>query len=292
MYLSAQLVESVERAVGVRVRDAEPVGGGCIANACRVDTETGPFFLKWSADAEVAQTFDAEAAGLRALAEAHSPLLVPGVLVARGAGPDGPGILLAEWIEQGREGSDFWEGFGAGLAALHRHTGPRFGFEIDNFVGRLPQDNGWADDWATFFRERRLAPQVETARRSGVWQRGWDPHLDRLYARLEDVLPPTPEASVLHGDLWSGNFLVAAGGAAVLVDPAAYYGHREADLAMTELFGGFDDRFYAAYREAWPLEPGYAQRRDVYNLYHLINHLNHFGGSYVGAVTSTLRRLS
>ena len=129
------------------------------------------------------------------------------------------------------------------------------------------------------------------AREAGRWTSGWDAPLEGLYARLDELLPERPEASVLHGDLWSGNVLVTEAGAAALVDPAAYYGHREADLALTELFGGFDARFYAAYREAWPLEPGYAARREVYNLYHLINHLNHFGGSYARSVQAALESL-
>ena len=130
------------------------------------------------------------------------------------------------------------------------------------------------------------------AREAGRWTSGWDASLERLYARLDELLPARPEASILHGDLWSGNVLATEAGVAAIVDPAAYYGHREADLALTELFGGFDGRFYAAYREAWPLEPGYAARREVYNLYHLINHLNHFGGHYARSVGAALEVFS
>lgn len=286
--LPSDVREAVEAHAGGAVRSVAPVGGGCIANACRVETTNGPFFLKWSRGA-VAQTFVPEAAGLRALRSARSPLFVPQPLLVRGAGEQGAGLLLLEWIETGAKGAGFWEAFGQGLARLHRHAADRYGFEQDNFIGRLPQENGWAETWPAFFRARRLAPQVARARRGGAWDAGWDAPLDRLYARLDDLLPRQPEASVLHGDLWGGNFMVTAEGRAALVDPAVYYGHREADLAMTELFGGFDRRFYAAYREAWPLAPDYALRRDVYNLYHLINHLNHFGSGYAGSVASALR---
>ncbi len=265
-----------------------PVGGGCIANACRIEASGQSFFLKWSEGA-AARTFPAEAAGLRALAEAQSPLVLPKVQALQ-KGNGGAGFLLMEWIESGGAPRDFWERFGRGLAELHHHIAERYGFEADNFIGRLPQQNGWKAEWPAFFRECRLTPQVEMARDRGRWQAAWDGALDHLFARLDTLLPVRPPASILHGDLWSGNFLVDSSGRATLFDPAAYFGHREADLALTELFGGFEERFYAAYHEAWPLEAGYDERREVYNLYHLVNHLNHFGGSYAGSVARTLYR--
>lgn len=273
------------------VRQAEAVGGGCIANATRIDAEQGRFFLKWS-DSDAGRTFEAEGAGLRALAAADSPLRIPQPLLARDATRDSPGLLLMAWIEPGQRGSGFWTDSGTALAALHRTTSAdgRYGFDRSNFIGRLPQPNGWRARWPDFFRSERLAPQIERARASGGWQPSWDELADRLLGRLGDLLPGEPPASVLHGDLWSGNFLAASDGRAALIDPATYYGHREADLAMTELFGGFDRRFYDAYRAAWPLEPGYEERREVYNLYHLINHLNHFGAGYASGVERVLRR--
>jgi fructosamine-3-kinase len=268
---------------------AEPLGGGCIAHACRVSTERRSYFLKWGGE-EVARTFAPEALGLRALRRAESPLEVPEVLAVEASTPGGPGFLLASWVEAGRPGKDFWERFGTGLAALHRHAEERYGFASDNFIGRLPQRNTWASSWPGFFRGSRLEPQVALARENNAWRRSWDAPMERLLARLPDLLPSAPPPSVLHGDLWRGNFLPTASGTAALIDPAVYYGHRETDLAMTELFGGFDARFYDAYKAAWPLEPGYAERRVVYNLYHLINHLNHFGQGYAGQVEAGLRR--
>jgi fructosamine-3-kinase len=267
------------------------VGGGCIANACRIATDTRSYFLKWG-DAEVARTFPPEAAGLKALRDADSPLVVPEVYAAEGATDHRPGFLLTAWIDTGSPSRGFWEDFGKGLAQLHRHTADRYGFERDNFIGRLPQSNTWMSNWPRFMRRERLQPQVERARNQGRWQTAWDRPLDRLFDRLPDLLPGRPPASVLHGDLWNGNYMVAASGTAALIDPATYYGHREADLAMTELFGGYDDRFYDAYRSAWPLEPGYEERRTVYNLYHLINHLNHFGGGYARRVKAALQRVA
>ncbi len=289
MSFPADLAEAVAAALGRPIRSHAPVGGGCIAHAARLDTDGGAFFLKYGRG-EVARTFAAEAAGLRALREAGSPLVVPEVVAVEAEAGNRPGFLLMQWIETGRRGVGFWEDFGRDLAALHRRTAGRYGFDGDNFIGRAPQRNRWADAWPTFFRACRLAPQVATARKQGRWQRAWDAPLDALYRRLDDLLPPHPPASLLHGDLWSGNVLATRAGRAALVDPAAYYGHREADLAMTELFGGFAPAFYAAYRAAWPLETGYAERREVYNLYHLLNHLNLFGGGYAEAVASILKR--
>lgn len=285
------LRDALEDQLEVQIESVAPVGGGCIANACRLETDGSPFFLKYGDD-EVARTFPGEAAGLEALGTADSPLVVPSVVET--APPDGErsGFLVMEWINAGRQGRRFWERFGEGLAALHRHTADAYGFERDNFIGQLPQQNEWMERWPTFFREQRLEPQVEMARNRGRWRTNWTSPLDTLYRRLPEILPATPEPSVLHGDLWKGNFMVTAVGDPALIDPAAYYGHREADLAMTELFGGYDDRFYDAYRAAWSLAPGYEMRREVYNLYHLINHLNHFGGGYAGSVASTLEQFA
>lgn len=283
------MLDALRSHVG-EVRRIEPVGGGCIANATRLDAERGRFFLKWSGG-EAGRTFEAEAAGLRALRDAESPLLIPEGIDVRDADGE-PGFLLMEWVEPSRKEDGFWTDFGRAFAALHRHTSAdgRYGFGRDNFIGRLPQRNDWRERWPDFFRSQRLEPQVALARERGRWQTSWDAPAGRLLDRLDDLLPAEPPASVLHGDLWSGNFLAASDGRAALIDTAAYFGHREADLAMTELFGGFDQRFYDAYRAAWPLEPNYEERREVYNLYHLVNHLNHFGGSYAGGVERTLRR--
>ena len=283
------LHDTLEERLDVAIESVAAVGGGCIANTCRVETDAAPFFLKYG-DEQVARTFPGEAAGLEALGAAESPLAVPSVLDTAPPSDGRPGFLVMEWINAGREGRRFWERFGEGLAALHRHTADACGFEQDNFIGRLPQYNEWTDEWPAFFREQRLAPQVEMAWERNRWRSAWNRPLETLYRRLPEMLPAAPEPSVLHGDLWKGNYMVTAVGDPALIDPATYYGHREADLAMTELFGGYDDRFYEAYRATWGLEPGYDTRRDVYNLYHLINHLNLFGGGYAGSVESILKR--
>ena len=287
--LPEDVIDRVEAHLGIRISNEHSVGGGCISNATRVATNHGDYFLKWSRD-EAAATFPAEAAGLAALGSSETSLVVPQPLLADAGADDRAGILLLHWIESGRKGSRFWEDFGEGLALMHRHTSGRFGFDQPNFIGRLPQDNTWEASWIEFFRLRRIEPQVELARSRGGWHVSWDAPLDRLYQRLPALLPGDPESSILHGDLWGGNFMVDVEGRPVLIDPASYYGHREADLAMTELFGGFEQRFYDAYGDAWPMEPGYEERREIYNLYHLINHLNHFGGSYSESVGRILQR--
>ena len=282
------LHETIESRLDVTIRGHSRVGGGCIANAGRLETDDAPLFLKYG-DERVARTFPGEAAGLEAMWAAESPLHIPAVIDR--APPDGdcPGFLVMEWIETGQKSESFWTNFGRGLARMHRHAEVQYGFEDNNFIGRLPQQNEWMDTWPAFFRAQRLEPQVAMARERGGWQSNWNGALEQLYQRLPEILPETPEASVLHGDLWKGNCMVTADGTPAVVDPAAYYGHREADLAMTDLFGGYRDPFYSAYREAWPLEPGYDTRKGIYNLYHLINHLNLFGASYAGSVEGTLR---
>lgn len=235
--------------------------------------------------------FEAEAAGLTAIKDTCAI----GVPEALAVGIDGSNsFLLLPWLDTATPVSGFWEEFGQRLAAMHRaDTGGllsgNFGFSEDNFIGSTPQVNDPKDTWIDFFRECRLYPQVRMAFDAGLLDSGDRRTADRLTGRLEQLLVEPEAPSLLHGDLWSGNYMVGPDGHALLIDPAAYVGHREADLAMTELFGGFHPSFYAAYREAAPLQPGYEDRRDLYNLYHLLNHLNLFGLSYSGSVRRILR---
>jgi len=284
--IPTRLREKLERTIGPLER-AAPLGGGSIGQSYRVETARGAFFLKVGPG----ETFGAEAAGLAALRDAAEGTGL-GVPRVHGVREGADGFLLLEWIEPGRADRRYFARFGEGLARLHRKepAGEGFGFAADNFIGSTPQLNGWLPEWPAFFRERRLEPQIELARRKGRWRSGWDRRAERLLARLEELLPRRPERSLLHGDLWSGNHVPGEGGVPWLVDPAAYVGHREADLAMTELFGGFEPSFYEAYRATWPLDPGYPERREVYNLYHLLNHLNLFGEGYAPSVERILRR--
>ena len=283
----------VEAELGGTIRRASAVGGGCIANATRIETAGGPLFLKW-AEGEAGAHFSAEAAGLAALRQARdrsgADLAVPAPLLTEDASAGTLGLLLMEWIEPGRPDRAAWERFGAALAALHAApAGDRYGFPRDNSIGATPQANGWTDRWPDFFRARRLEPQIALAQANGRWRASWDRPADRLLSRLDELLPQCPPAATLHGDLWSGNALCAADGRFALIDPATYVGHAETDLALTELFGGYDAAFYRAY---WggDAPAGYAERRELYNLYHVLNHINLFGGSYAAGVTRTLGR--
>jgi fructosamine-3-kinase len=221
---------------------------------------------------ERADAFAAEAEGLEAL---RPHIRVPKVL-DRGV-KGGKAFILLEQLQLTR--GDY-AALGRMLASLHRQTNARFGWHRDNYIGLTPQQNSWCDDWAEFWRTRRMQPQLDLARRNGF-------DLEATF----DLGNHRPEPSLLHGDLWSGNAGFTAQGP-VVFDPAVYYGDREADLAMTELFGGFPREFYQAYDEAFPLDAGYAKRKHLYNLYHLLNHLNIFGGGYLGQVKATLSLLA
>ncbi|MBU1215243.1 MAG: fructosamine kinase family protein [Gammaproteobacteria bacterium] len=254
---------------------ATPVGGGDLNQVCRLQGVDGSlYFLKLN-DARQHAMYVAEAAGLKSLA-ATDTIRVPRAITHGIA--DGLSFLVLEHLPLGGHGDA--RTLGIQLAALHRHTAERFGYQQDNFIGTSPQPNSWTDDWPSFWREHRIGFQLQLAASNG-----YDGELQRLGEKLMVALPAffadyTPQPSLLHGDLWGGNHGFLADGTPTIFDPACYYGDRECDLAMTALFGGYPAEFYAAYQTAWPLDPGYAKRRELYNLYHILNHANLFGGSY------------
>lgn len=269
----------------------EPVSGGCIHRAWkfvgRGARDEQAFFLKTNEPAS-APMFAAERAGLQALGDAGH-VRVPQPIAQ---GDDGEQAwLVLEWLElhplEARGGA----ALGAALAAQHRVRQPRFGWGEDNFIGASPQRNGWSDDWLGFWRERRLAEQLRMAARNRLPSRLID-RGERLAADCDAFFRNyRPHASLLHGDLWAGNACALAQGVPVVFDPAVYCGDREAELAMTELFGGFPRDFHSAYRELAPLDDGYAARRDFYNLYHVLNHANLFAGGYVRQSQDSIERL-
>lgn len=280
-----RVAAALSRALGhpVEVGDARGVQGGCISRARRVDTTAGAFFVK-THDRAPRDLFAREADGLAALRAADSGLVVPAVVAVE------PGLLVLELLEPGPPPRDFDERLGRGLAALHGRSAPAFGFEVDTYCGATLQPNTWQDDWIDFYRARRLDHQLNLLRVQGVSATDLRP-FERLLDRLGDLLAGADEPpALIHGDLWSGNLMRDAGGAPALVDPAVYYAHREAELGMMVLFGGFSERVFAAYREARPLAAGWADRQPLYTLYHVLNHATLFGGGYVRQAQAIARR--
>lgn len=265
----------------IKVTSYQSLSGGSINQAVALYTEEGGFFLKYNHQAP-ADMFAKEAQGLELLRKTNT-IALPEVLGV------GQYFLLLELIDSRQRQPHFWADFGRSLAALHQHSASQFGLNHHNYIGKLPQANQPTENGVEFFVEQRLKPQVQLAYDNGLLDYGLIQQLEKLYVQLPNVLPHEAPA-LLHGDLWSGNVMSNAQGAVMLIDPAVYYGLREAELAFTEMFGQFDAAFYEAYRQAFALEPGYSQRVDVYNLYPTLVHVNLFGQGYVRAVREVLRR--
>jgi fructosamine-3-kinase len=267
-------------------RAPSQVGGGCINSAVVLADGDTRWFVKLN-DASRHDMFEAERDGLTAMAATDS-IRVPRPLCCGIAGAQA--FIAMEYLPLGGAGAGTAARAGEQLAAMHRSTAAAYGWYRDNTIGATPQPNAQDSDWARFWIERRLGFQLDLAARNGytgrLQQRG-----AKLLDRIGALLDHAPAPSLLHGDLWGGNFGADAGGNPVIFDPACYYGDREADIAMTELFGGFGSRFYAAYSAAWPLDPGYETRKTLYNLYHILNHLNLFGGGYGSQAERMIDRL-
>jgi fructosamine-3-kinase len=280
--LPAAIAAEIETQLGQRIAQAAPVSGGCIHTAMRVQTDECTYFVKYGA-AEGGAMFETESLALQEIA-ATQTVRVPEV-IARGSR-----WLLLEWLEPGQPSREAWRAFGEALARMHRVRHDRFGWNRPNFIGSLPQQNDWSASWPRFWQERRLQPQVEPALEHGYLGREDVRKLEQLYGELDERLTIVDQegASLLHGDLWSGN---AHRGAQVIaaVDPSVYHGHREVDLAMAELFGGFPRTFWEGYLAEWPLHSeALEQRRAIYQLYYLLVHLNLFGAGYLAGTRSAL----
>lgn len=278
MSLWENIAQDIAAATGVtaRLQQQGAVGGGCINEASRIRYGDTDYFVKLNS-ARRSDMFAAEAEGLAELRRCRE-LRIPEP-VCHGSDTQSAWLVI-EYLPLGGRGNA--QALGDGLAALHRITREQYGWGRDNTIGSTPQINTPCHDWIEFWREQRLRYQLELAARHG--------HGGRLQAQGERLLACfhrlfdgyRPAASLLHGDLWAGNHAYTQAGEPALFDPAVYYGDRETDLAMTELFGGFGGGFYSAYEHAWPLDPGYRTRKTLYNLYHILNHLNLFGGGYLG----------
>ena len=272
--------------MGQAIVTHKPLAGGDISSAYRLTLKNGEnFFVKTKADAPK-DFFQAEARGLEWLRRSQA-LRIPEVIAI---GPEDTPFLVLEYLETGPRPLDFEERLGQGLAVLHRCPCPSFGLEYDNYIGSLPQVNGAYDSWADFYREQRLHAQLEAALQKGLAPKSWEARFSKLYDALPGLLPSEAPCK-LHGDLWGGNLLVGPGGEPVLIDPAVYAGHREVDLAMMQLFGGFGPRVFEAYSLSYPLQGGFENRVDLYQIYPLLVHLNLFGSAYIAPVERSLKRL-
>ncbi|MCA9183946.1 MAG: fructosamine kinase family protein, partial [Planctomycetales bacterium] len=279
--------QAVQQRLKSPVVAAQPLSGGDVNQAWRVTLKDArQVFLKHNSQAPP-RMFTCEAAGLNWLREAHA-LVIPEVLAVSDPSSAGPHFLVLEFIASKTKVNRFDELLGQGLATLHRSSVQAFGWSASNFIATLVQDNSPSTLWSTFYRERRLRPQVRAAIDKGVAPRAWNANFERLFSRLDSIAGPCEPPARLHGDLWAGNLLVSAEGKPCLIDPAVYAGHREIDLAMMRLFGGFAPEVFDAYAESYPLATGWSERIALYQLYPLLVHVNLFGKGYVSAVERAL----
>jgi protein-ribulosamine 3-kinase len=284
-----KLIESATGS-GQPIVSSRGCSGGCINRAEIVLLADGrELFVKSNRNGK--DWFAQEAIGLSALQQTGA-VRVPRV-IAMGPLDSDEDCLVLEAIRTGAKPNDFWPRFGEALAELHRlGTASAFGWSSDNYLGSNRQPNTWCDDWCRFWGQHRLEFQLRLARENGLGSSVLFRECERLIQRLDQIIAvPADPPSLLHGDLWSGNYLVDESGRPVLIDPAVYYGRREADLAMPLLFGGFPEAFFDGYCRAWPLEHGWKNRAQVYKLYHLLNHLNLFGQGYLESCLDAIRRI-
>jgi len=284
--IPTELSNHLAEALNLEIKNSQSVSGGSINRAAKISTNRGDLFLKWNSDAPD-DFFEKEADGLNRLSSAGTDLRIPEILSA-GKPVDGrSGFLLMEYIEAGRSGNSLE--FGRNLAKLHQTTAGQFGLGTNNYIGSLPQSNSHHDSWIDFFVNERINPQIQMAVDSGKLSSGILQNWERLSSKLDEIFP-SANPSLLHGDLWGGNYLFDSNGKAVLIDPAVYYGHPEMDLAFTKMFGGFSGDFYKGYESESTLEAGFSNRVPIYNLYPLLVHVNLFGGHYTSQFNTILRK--
>ncbi len=270
----------------IHIRRVSPVAGGSINSSAKLDTTAGYFFLKSNDAFKYPSMFEKEVDGLNFLRSANA-LKVPDVILNGEEGETA--YLVLEFIAPNAHSKTFWRDFAYGLATLHKTTGEKFGYTTNNYIGSLTQSNRMHNKWVDFFVEERLEPQIKLAVNSGKLNANDVQNFKKVFFKLEEIIP-VEQPSSLHGDLWNGNFISDSAGNPCLIDPAVYFGHREMDLAMTKLFGGFEDEFYSAYQEIFPFHPGFYDRVELHNLYPLLVHVNLFGGGYVGQVREIVKR--
>lgn len=270
--------------LGRQFGKVSPLQGGDINDVYLLQTDQEAFVVKINSNSRFPEMLLKEALGLELLRSTHS-IRIPEVMAVELV--DDEALLIMEYIQPSTKTPDFWENFGRQLAHLHQHRQDYYGLLKDNYIGSLWQDNQPSPSWPAFYITQRLYPQMELAEEKGLLDKETKKAFQQLFMRLPDILPEEPP-SLIHGDLWTGNFLADGNENAVLIDPAVCYASREMDLAMSKLFGGFSERFYAAYEEVYPTEPGLEERIGIYQLYYLMVHVNLFGSSYLGALRRIL----
>ncbi|MCG8578695.1 MAG: fructosamine kinase family protein [Bacteroidales bacterium] len=270
--MANNIITKIEEILQCSITHQDMVGGGCIAQTSVIGTDQNrSYFLKQGFRGAM---FRMEANGLKELTRANA-IRIPQVILV------GDDYLLLEQIASGQKKAGFFSNFGSKFAKMHQYTSHSFGFYEDNFIGSTPQVNNRMDNWTDFYFSNRLLYQYRLAEKNGYGDSTFQKAFAVIERNIDSILKGSEESPcLLHGDLWGGNYMVDEEGEPVLIDPAVYYGHREADLAMTKLFGGFNNEFYKSYQEAYPLKDGYEYRENIYLLYHVLNHLNLFGSSY------------
>jgi len=286
--ISEEKIKSrIEEKLGTKIKSMSSLSGGCISDAYRLTTSVGyNYLLKYHPDISD-DMFEKEANGLKELAKANA-IRIPEVLTV-----DKDYILL-EFISSGSKKKNFFEDFGRRFAEMHKYNSDSYGFYEDNLIGSNPQvnipDEKEKTNWVGFYFNQRILYQLKLAEKLGNATPELRKSISKLEEKIKDIIGDSEEKpSLLHGDLWGGNYMVDENGEAVLIDPAVYYGHREADLGMTKLFGGFSSEFYKSYNETYPLKDGYEYRENIYKLYHVLNHLNLFGGGYYSQAISLIK---
>lgn len=281
------ILENISKEIQKPINQVSPISGGDINDVYLLESGQEKWVIKVNSRQNFPNMFEAEKAGLEELAECSSIKVARPILTGES---EEQSYLLLKYISSGPKTALFWQNFGQQLAQLHQTSKPQFGLDHDNYIGSLKQYNKKHDSWSDFYIHQRLEPQLEVAINSG-YLKGSLRTFERLYDKMDNLFPQEPSA-LLHGDLWSGNFLCGENETPWLIDPAVYYGHREMDIGMMHLFGGFDQSLFDVYNNITPLESGWQERIPLTQLYPLLVHVNLFGEGYVGSVKSILNRFA
>ncbi len=278
------LLKILENATGQKeeITNMQSISGGDINHALKFESSGETYFTKWNYTVNYPQMFEKEATGLEILRKANK-IFIPEVI---GHGEEADySLLILAYVRQAPQQQNFWTDFGQSLADLHQQESKTFGLDHHNYIGSLVQYNDFHDNWIDFFIQQRLEVQLKMAKNKGLADSQTIKGFEKLYNRLQDFFP-VEKPSLLHGDLWSGNYMTNSKGAPCIIDPAVYYGHRLMDIGMTRLFGGFSDEFYAAYHQQYPMENNWRKGAEIANLYPLLVHLNLFGAGYLSSIKS------